>query len=136
MLLGAILLGFLAGLRTFTPPAVLWLMRRGSPLSYLLAVLALAELAGDLNPKAPARTQPLGVIARACSGAFCGWTLMAMSGSPAVAGAILGALAAIAGAYAGFAVRTRAIERVGRVPAGILEDAVAIAGSIAVVAYL
>jgi uncharacterized membrane protein len=136
VLAAAALLGFLAGLRTFTAPAILWLMRRPGPLAYVLAVLALLEDAGDLHPGAPARTQPLGLIARACSGAFCGWTVTAQGGAPVFAGVLLGALAAVGGAFAGLAARKIAIERTGRVPAALLEDAVAIVASIAVVAFV
>ena len=81
-MLVAILLGFLAGLRTFTAPAVLWLMRRDTPLAYALGVLALVEYVADLYPKAPARTRPLGLIARGCSGAFCGWTVASLGATP------------------------------------------------------
>jgi uncharacterized membrane protein len=132
----AILLGFLAGLRTFTAPTVLWLMRRDSPLAYALGVLALVEYVGDLNPKTPARTRPIGLIARACSGAFCGWTVASLSSTPAVAAVLAGAVAAILGAYVGLAIRSRAITLIGRVPAGLLEDVVTAAASVAVVAYL
>jgi uncharacterized membrane protein len=135
-MLFAVLLGFLAGLRTFTAPAVLLLMRRSTPLAYALGVLALAEYAGDLYPKTPARTAPVGLIARACSGAFCGWTVMSLSGSSGVAGAPAGAVAAVIGAYAGLAARSRAIGLIGRVPAGLLEDVIALAASVAVVACL
>jgi uncharacterized membrane protein len=135
-LVAAILLGFLAGLRTFTAPAALWLMRRPGPLAYVLVVLALLEDAGDLHPGAPARTQPLGLIARACSGAFCGWTVTALGGAPVFAGALLGALASVGGAFAGLAARKIAIDRTGRVPAALLEDAVAIVAAIAVVALV
>jgi uncharacterized membrane protein len=136
MLLTAILLGFLAGLRTFTAPAVLLLMRRGTPLAYALGVLALAEYAADLSPKAPARTAPAGLIARACSGGFCGWTVMSLSGASGAEGALAGAVAAVIGAYVGLAARSRAIGLIGRVPAGLLEDGIAAAASVAVVAYL
>ena len=135
-MLVAVLLGFLAGLRTFTAPAVLWLMRRDTPLAYALGVLALLEYVGDLYPKAPARTRPAGLIARGCSGAFCGWTVASLSGTP-VAGAVLaGAVAAIIGAYVGLAIRSRAITLIGRVPAGLLEDVITAAASVAVVAYV
>ncbi|MGA2760602.1 MAG: hypothetical protein ABSF08_09830 [Candidatus Cybelea sp.] len=132
----AVLLGFLAGLRTFTAPAVLLLMRRGTPLAYTLGVLALAEYAGDLYPKTPARTGPFGLIARACSGGFCGWTVMSLSGSPGAAGALAGAVAAVIGAYVGLAGRSWAIGATGRVPAALLEDVITVAGSVAAVAYL
>jgi uncharacterized membrane protein len=134
--LAAILLGFLAGLRTFTAPAVLMLMRRGTPFAYLLGVLALAEYAGDLYPKAPARTGPVGLIARACSGAFCGWEVSLLSGTSAAIVVIVGAVAAIVGAYVGLAVRLRAINVIGRVPSALLEDAFTIASSVAVVAFV
>lgn len=135
-LLAALLLGLLAGLRTFTPPAVLWLLRHGSPLAWIFGAFALLEYVGDLNPRVPARTHPLGLVARAASGAFCGWAFAASAGASAVAGAAIGALAAIAGAYLGLAARTRAVRTIGRVPAALLEDCIALAGSVAVVVYL
>ena len=135
-MLVAILLGFLAGLRTFTAPAVLWLMRRDTPLAYALGVLALLEYVGDLYPKAPARTSPAGVIARGCSGAFCGWTVASLSSTPVADAMLAGAVAAIIGAYVGLAIRLRAVTLIGRVPAGLLEDVITAAASVAVVAYV
>jgi uncharacterized membrane protein len=132
----AILLGFLAGLRTFTAPAVLWLMRRDTPLAYALGVLALLEYVGDLYPKAPARTSPAGLIARGCSGAFCGWTVASLSSTPVADAMLAGAVAAIIGAYVGLAIRLRAVTLIGRVPAGLLEDVITAAASVAVVAYV
>jgi uncharacterized membrane protein len=136
VLVAAVLLGFLAGLRTFTAPAVLWLMRVGTPFAYVLGFFALAEYAVDLYPKTPSRTRPFGLAARACSGAFCGWTVMSHGGGPIAAGAQLGAAAAVAGAYVGLAARTRAAKILGPVPAALLEDLIAIAGSVAVAAYV
>ncbi len=129
--LAAILFGLLAGLRTFTAPAILWLVRRGTPLAYVLGVLALLEYAGDLSPRVPARTQPFGLIARACSGAFCGWTVAGLNAGSPVLCAVLGALAAIGGAYAGLALRRRLAALAGRVPAALIEDAFTIACSVA-----
>lgn len=136
LLIGAALLGFCAGLRTFTAPAVLWLLRHPGPVAWGLAVLALLEYAADLHPKAPSRTGATGLFARACTGGLCGGALLASAGHPIVAGVVLGALCAIAGAYAGLALRLRAIRAVGRVPAALLEDGVAIAASAAVVIWL
>lgn len=135
-LLATTLLGLLAGMRTFTAPAVLMLMRRPSPFAYLLGVLALGEYAGDLHPNAPARTAAVGLIARACSGAFCGWQVALLSGSSAAGLALTGAAAAIVGAYVSLAVRLRAIRLIGRVPSALLEDAITIAASVTVVAFL
>jgi uncharacterized membrane protein len=132
----AALLGLLSGVRTFTAPAVLMLMRRPSPFAYLLGVLALGEYAGDLHPSAPARTAVVGLVARACSGAFCGWQASLLGGTPAAGGALVGALAAVVGAYVSLALRLRAITLIGRVPAALLEDATTIAAGIAVVGFL
>jgi uncharacterized membrane protein len=99
-------------------------------------VLAALEYAVDLHPKAPPRTGATGLFARACSGGFCGGALLASAGHSIIAGVVVGALCAIAGAYAGFAVRLRAMHAVGRVPAALLEDGVAIAASAAVVVWL
>ncbi len=132
----ALLIGIVAGLRTFTAPAVLWLMRHRSPVAYLIAALALVEFAGDLHPKAPPRTGVAGLVARILSGAFCGWAVTAAGGSSAVVGALLGVAGALAGAYGGLMVRTRAIATIGRVPAALLEDAIAILGALVVVTGL
>jgi|HubBroStandDraft_4_1064222.scaffolds.fasta_scaffold00008_92 uncharacterized membrane protein len=135
VLLAAFLLGFIAGLRTFTAPAVLWLMRYRAPIAYVLGVLTLAEYAGDLYPKAAPRTQALGLIFRALSGAVCGWWLSLSAGSTPAIAAIVGAAGAIVGAYAGLAARMRAISAIGGVPAALLEDLVAIVGAVLIVAY-
>jgi uncharacterized membrane protein len=134
--LAAALLGVVAGLRTFTAPAVLWLVRHRSPVAYLLGVLALMELALDLNPKTPARTGLLGLSARVISGAFCGGAIAGPAGHSLFLGALCGAIGAVVGAYGGLAARSRAIALIGRIPAALLEDFVAIAGAVAIVTEL
>jgi uncharacterized membrane protein len=136
LVIAALFLGLLVGLRTFTAPAVLWLMRRPGPLALVLAALAVFEYVVDLNPKAPPRTQPLGLIARICSGGFCGWSLMTAGGGPVALGVAAGALGAIAGTYGGLAARMRAIALIGRIPAAIVEDCFAVVASAAVVFYM
>lgn len=126
LLLLAFLLGFVAGLRTFTAPAVLWLLRHGGVWAYVLGFLALAEYAADLNPRAPARTGLFGIAARMVSGAFCGWAVTSGAGTLAIWGAVIGAGAAVLGAYSGLAVRMKAISVIGRVPAALVGDLVAI----------
>lgn len=136
VILAAFLLGCVAGLRTFTAPAVLWLMRHTSLLAYLLAVAALAEYFGDLLPNVPARTSLGPLLARMLSGAFCGWGLTWSSGWLTIAvGAVAGALGAVVGAHGGLALRMRTIAAIGAVPAALAEDLVAILGAIAIVAY-
>lgn len=101
-------------------------MRRRGGLASALGVAALLEYAGDLHPKAPARTAPGPLAARMLSGATCGWIVASSrDGAPAL-GAVLGAAGALTGAYGGLAVRMRAATLLGRVPAGILEDLAAI----------
>jgi uncharacterized membrane protein len=129
----AALLGVVTGLRTFTGVAVLWLMRHPSPVAYLLGVVALAEFAGDLSPKTPPRTGVVGLSARAIVGAFCGAAVTAPAGHSLFLGGLFGAIGAVVGAYGGLAVRIRAIALIGRIPAALLEDFVAIAGAVAIV---
>ncbi len=135
LLVAALLLGIVAGLRTFTAPAVLWILRHGGAAAYGLGVLALLEYAGDLYPKTPARTSAAGLVARALSGAFCGWEVTAAGGGPVIWGALLGVAGAVMGAYAGLAARRKAIVAIGRVPAALLEDLVAIAGAVFIVTH-
>ena len=134
--LAALLLGFVAGLRAATAPAVLWLIRYRSPAAYALGICALLEYVGDLYPRTPARTAFFGLTARVLSGAFCGWVVAAAGGASGLAGAFLGAVGAIAGAYLGLAARTGLTALIGRVAAALLEDAIAAAGAVAIVLSL
>ncbi len=133
VLLAAFLLGVVAGLRAFTAPAALWLLRHGGPVAYGLGAAALLEYAADLSPKAPPRTAPTGLIARLLSGGFCGLSLASAAGVSTVFGALLGACGAFIGAHAGLAARRRATAMIGATPAALLEDAVAIAAALAIV---
>jgi uncharacterized membrane protein len=135
-LLLAFLLGIVCGLRTFTAPAVLWIMRHGGPWAYVLSAAALFEYFFDVNPKAPPRTCTSNIIARLVSGAFVGWWAAVAAGVSPALGAIAGAIGALVGAYAGLAARRRAIAIMGNVASGLLEDLVAIAGAVALVARL
>jgi uncharacterized membrane protein len=132
-LLLAFVLGLVAGLRTFTAPAVLWLVRHFGPWAIALGAMAVIEYAVDLLPNAPPRTSTTGLLARVVSGAFVGWTIGLAAGRSSIAGAIAGAIGAVIGAYGGLAIRLRLIAAIGNVPAGLLEDAVAIVAAIAIV---
>jgi uncharacterized membrane protein len=131
--LAAFLLGIVAGLRVFTAPAVLWLIRHPGPLAYGLGVVALLEYAGDLSPRAPSRTAPTSLIARLLSGGFCGWALSVAGGGGVVLCVVLGMCGALVGAYGGLAVRLKLMSLLGSVPAALLEDVVAIAAAVAIV---
>ena len=132
----AFLLGLVSGLRTFTAPAVLWIMRHGGPWAYLLSAAALFEYYYDVRPKTPPRTSVAGLVFRLLSGAFVGWWAAAETGVSPAAGASLGGIGALVGAFGSLAVRERAAAAVGNVASGLLEDLVAIAAAVAIVARL
>ena len=122
----AFALGFVAGLRAFTAPAAFFLARGGIA-GIILAVLAVAELIGDMLPQMTSRTSPPALIARILSGGIVGWLIASAHSGSALAGAIVGVVGALLGAYGGRAVRIAAIERLGAMPSALLEDVVAIA---------
>ena len=99
----ALLLGVVAGLRTFTAPAALSLWRHFGPLGYALGALAVLEYVGDLHPRTPPRTGTLGLLARCASGAFCGWGVTTAHDASAATGVALGVAGALIGAYGGLA---------------------------------
>lgn len=132
----ALLLGVVTGLRTFTALAVLWLVRHAGPIAFVLGGAAIFEYGFDLYPKAPARTSGGGLLGRLFAGAFCGWAVTSATGSTPIIGILLGACGALIGAYGGLAARRRATSAIGSVPAALLEDAIAIAGAVAIVLKL
>jgi uncharacterized membrane protein len=147
-------LGALAGLRTFTPPSIVsqaarrnLLPLRHSPLKFLrsaasantFAALAAGELVGDKLPFMPSRLEPGGLAGRMATGALCGAAMVAASrnrnGGAIATGAALGAVAAIAGAFAGYHLRRQLGQKLD-IPdpaIAVIEDMVALGGSIALV---
>jgi uncharacterized membrane protein len=133
----AFLLGVVSGLRTFTAPAVLWLTLHRGPWAYLLGVAALIEYYLDLSPKMGPRTDLPALLARLISGAFVGWwAAVATGGISPFSGAAVGAVGAVAGAYASLPIRRQAIAVIGNYASGLLEDVIAIAASVAIVTHL
>jgi uncharacterized membrane protein len=148
LLLLALLIGVIAGLRTFTAPAAIswaahigWLPLAGTPLAFMgsiwaaaiLTVLALVELVIDQLPSAPSRKAPGGFGARIVSGALSGAALGAPSGWLIAAG-IAGIVGAVIGTLGGYAARARLAAAFGKdIPAAFIEDAVAIVVAILVV---
>ena len=117
-------IGFVAGLRSLTPPAVVawaahlgWLNLRDSPLAFMgsivavviFSLLALFELFADLQPSTPKRTAPVPLVARILMGALCGACLCAANNQSLIIGAILGAVGGIIGAFAGYEIRRRLV---------------------------
>jgi uncharacterized membrane protein len=149
VLLLALLIGIVAGLRSLTAPAVVawaavlhWINLNGTWASWLghpvtvaiITVLAVAELAGDKLPKTPSRTTPASFGARIVLGAFAGAVLGTAWGYTWTAlGA--GAIGAVLGTLGGYQARTRLVASHGHdLSVALLEDAVAVLGGFAIAA--
>ena len=149
VLLLALGIGVIAGLRSFTPPAAVawaaalhWINLNGTWASWLghpitvgiFTVLAIGELYLDKQPKTPPRTAPPSFIARIGSGAFAGAVIGTAWG---VTWGALGAgiVGAVLGTLGGFQARSRLSAAHGRdLPIAMLEDAVAVLGGFALAA--
>jgi len=139
-----LVIGFAAGLRSLTPPALVawaahlgWLNLHNSPLAFMgstiavviFSILALFELIGDLLPQTPKRTAPAPLIARITMGTLCGVCVQyAASNQTWIAGAILGAVGAVIGAFVGYNIRKRLVAalKVKDVFIALLEDLITI----------
>lgn len=136
-------IGFVAGLRSLTPPAVVawashlgWLNLNNSPLAFMgsiiavviFSLLAVFELFGDLQPSTPKRTAPVPLGARILTGALCGACICAASNQSLIIGAILGGVGGIVGAFAGYEIRRRLVRalNVKDIFIALLEDLVTI----------
>jgi len=139
----ALLIGIVAGLRAFTAPAVVSIAARyyhlevaGTPLAFLgyrwtawiFVAIAFAELVGDQLPATPSRKVPVQFGTRILMGALAGGAI----GGAAMfyAGLAAGAAGAIIGTLGGAAARARlaAVFKNDR-PAALIEDIVAIGGA-------
>jgi uncharacterized membrane protein len=149
VLLLALGIGFVAGLRSLTAPAVVawaaflkWINLNGhwaAWVGYLVtviifSVLALGELVVDKLPKTPARTAPPSFAARILLGAFAGAVLGSAWGYTwSALGA--GAVGAVLGTLGGYQARSRLVASHGHdLPIALLEDAVAVLGGFAIAA--
>ena len=148
-LLLAFLIGVLAGLRSNTPMAAVgwaaylgWLKVTGLlswvgalPFVILVSLLAISELILDKHPKTPSRTAPPGLITRIMTGGFTGACISVGGGQSAFVGAGLGVIGALAGCFGGYHARAWLVKLL-RLPdfvVALLEDAVAIGGSLFIV---
>jgi uncharacterized membrane protein len=147
VLLLALLIGVVAGLRSLTAPAVVawaavlhWINLNGTWASWLghpvtvaiITVLAVAELVGDKLPKTPSRTAPPSFGARIVLGAFAGAVLGTAWGYTWTAlGA--GTIGAVLGTLGGYRARTRLVAAHGHdLSVAMVEDAVAVLGGFAI----
>jgi uncharacterized membrane protein len=149
------LIGCVAGLRSMMAPAIVcagaymgWLKLVDTPLRFLtyrwvmsvLVLLAILELISDKLPKTPARTAPVGLCARAVTGAFSGAAvaLGAQAGVSALVGAVLGLIGGIASTYAGYYIRRELVSQM-KLPdfvVAVVEDLLTISGGLFVVSRL
>jgi len=134
-------IGIVAGLRSLTAPAVVawgahlsWLNLHGSPLAFMgstpavaiLSVLAIGELIADKLPMIPKRTAPAPLMARVVTGGLCGACLCAATGQSLIAGALLGGIAGIVGAFLGYGIRRRLDLHIKDLVVAVCEDVVAV----------
>ncbi|MFZ4372454.1 MAG: DUF4126 family protein [Mycobacterium sp.] len=148
VLLLALLIGVVAGLRAFTAPAVLawaaflqWINLSGTWASWMghwaavavLTVLAVAELVSDKMPTLPSRKSAPQFLLRLAAGAFSGAVLGTAWGYRwGSLGA--GMIGAVVGTIGGFAVRTAMVRANGGNdrPVALSEDVFAAVAGIAV----
>jgi uncharacterized membrane protein len=146
----AFAIGVIAGLRTFTAPAVVcwaahlgWINLQGSHLAVLgstvtvviVTLLAIFELVNDKLPNTPNRTTPGPLGARIVSGALSGAAL-AIAGVQAVwLGAIIAVVGAVVGAFGGYQVRHQIVTQLKLKDIGVAltEDLIAIGGGLLIV---
>jgi uncharacterized membrane protein len=151
MLLLALLIGIVAGLRAMIAPAAVswaaatghlalsgtWLAFLGHPWTpWILTLLALGELVTDQLPGTPSRKVPVQFGTRIVLGAISGAAIGASAGAM-IAGLIAGAIGAVIGTLGGANVRGRLAKAFDRDrPAAFIEDMVAIIGALLIVAAL
>ena len=116
----ALAIGFVAGLRAMTAPALVswaahlgWINLHNSPLSFMgspiavgiFTLAAIGEIINDKLPKTPPRTAVPSLIIRMVMGGFSGACLYAAAAATPITGAILGVIGALIGTYVGYYVR-------------------------------
>lgn len=143
-LLNTVGFGVLAGMRTFSAPALLSHQLSQQPVdapkgrvhalasertSRVLSVLAVSEMAADKTPWIPSRISPPALVGRIISGALTGAAVAAPHRRMSVGRALLGAAAAVASSFAFYELRRLMTRQWGipNVVAGLMEDAVAVA---------
>jgi uncharacterized membrane protein len=122
------LLGFVTGLRTMTPMAILcwfayaghlpvddsWAAWSGKLVTAIVfTVLALGEYVADKLPKTPNRTSPFPLIARLVFAGLVGAIVAAGLNGSGVEGVILCVLGALIGTFASFLFRREIMMRLG-----------------------
>lgn len=147
VLLLALGIGIIAGLRALTAPATVswaaylhWIQLSGSHLSFMSSIItvviltlaAIAEIVNDKLPKTPPRTALPSLVIRMVLGAFAAATLTVGVGGSIEMGALLGLIGAVIGTYAGYYVRTGVVKALHSPDwlIALVEDAMAICGGL------
>ena len=151
VLLLALLIGVVAGLRALTPPAVVawaaalhWINLDGTWAQWLahpitvtvLTILLVGELVTDQLPKTPSRKTPMQFGARLATGAFAG-AVIGTAWGYTFGGLGAGMVGAVLGTLGGYEFRSRLVKANGGrdLPVALAEDAIAVLGGFAI-AYL
>jgi uncharacterized membrane protein len=145
VMLASFLMGLVGGQRAMTPLAAVCVaaarrkLPAGNGVPHLLAhplaaagavALAIGEMAGDKQKTAPDRIVPIGLAARFLTSAIAGAALAPRR--QRWLGAAVGGTTAVAASYPGWRVRVATMPRYGQTPTGLVEDALVVAGAIAV----
>ena len=151
LLVLAVAIGIVAGLRSMTAPAVTawaaglgWLPLEGTSLAFLGSAtvrwvatgLMIGELIADKLPFVPSRTKPGPFLARVVTGGLSGAALIAGHGGDWFLGAVLGGAGGVLGTLAGYRARTGLVRRLS-VPdyvVALAEDVVAVGGALLIMA--
>jgi len=146
------LFGFVDGLRSLTPPAIVcwaahlgWLHFAGTKFAFIdhrsslvaFTLMAIVELVVDKLPNTPPRTAPLGLIARIVLGGASGMALATSAGISVTLAGVFAAIGAIAGAFGGYHVRRVVVSRT-QLPTlvAIAEDAITIVGGLLIISHV
>ncbi len=136
-------IGFVAGLRSMTAPAVTAvaahlgrLNLQNSALAFMgskwaagiFTLAALGELVADKLPLTPARTKPGPLAARIVMGGLCGACIVVATDGTAWLGAVIGGVGAFVGAFAGYRARVELVRslQVRDALVAVAEDLIAI----------
>ncbi|UII24431.1 DUF4126 family protein [Fulvivirga maritima] len=142
-------LGAITGLRSMLGPALLCFYLNKQPQSFkrkalklsslqtVTTVMAVGELVGDKLPFAPDRISPTALAGRALMGALVGAVLFKEGGQSAYRGGIIGGVAAVLAAGAGYYLRKKIGQstEVNDPYLGAAEDMVAIGSGVAMITY-
>lgn len=143
----AIGIGAVAGLRPMTAYAVIalalerrWIRPGNSPLVKIISAsaskriteLAMAELIADKLPFTPSRLKAVPLASRVVSGAICGAAIHNARKRTLATGALVGGLAAIVAAVAGYQARRKLSRELPDFAVALLEDGLAAGGGLVI----